>query len=62
VTARPLNELVEQGWATALEPVADQVAQLGQFLRDEITAGRKYLPPGQTCCAPSPFRLMACAC
>jgi len=46
VTARPLNELVEQGWATALEPVSDQVAQLGQFLRDEITAGRQYLPAG----------------
>jgi uracil-DNA glycosylase len=46
VTARPLSELVEQGWATALEPMADQVAQLGQFLRAEIAAGRGYLPAG----------------
>ncbi|QUR66874.1 uracil-DNA glycosylase [Mycobacterium spongiae] len=46
MTARPLNELVEQGWAAALAPVADQVTQLGQFLRDEIAAGRRYLPAG----------------
>src|SRR5882757_6520976 len=46
MTGRPLNELVEQGWATALEPVTDQVAQLGQFLRTEIAAGRRYLPAG----------------
>jgi uracil-DNA glycosylase len=47
VTARPLNEVVEQGWAVALQPVADQVAQMGQFLRAEIEAGRRYLPAGQ---------------
>jgi uracil-DNA glycosylase len=46
VTARPLSELVEQGWATALEPVADQVTQMGQFLRDELAGGRRYLPAG----------------
>ena len=46
MTARPLSELVEQGWASALEPVADQVAQMGQFLRAEIAAGRGYLPAG----------------
>lgn len=46
MTARPLGELVEQGWATALEPVADQVSRMGQFLRDEIAAGRRYLPAG----------------
>jgi uracil-DNA glycosylase len=46
MTARPLKELVEQGWATALEPVAEQVGQLGQFLRSEIAAGRQYLPAG----------------
>ncbi|KQH75364.1 uracil-DNA glycosylase [Mycobacterium gordonae] len=46
MTARPLSELVEQGWATALEPVADQVSRMGQFLRDEIAAGRRYLPAG----------------
>ena len=47
MTARPLNELVEEGWAKALEPVADQVAQMGEFLRAEIAAGNGYLPAGQ---------------
>jgi len=46
VSARPLSELVEQGWAGALDPVADQVTQMGQFLRAEIAAGRGYLPAG----------------
>ena len=46
MTARPLNELVEPGWAEALAPVADQVTQMGQFLRAEIAAGRQYLPAG----------------
>jgi uracil-DNA glycosylase len=46
VTARPLNELVEKGWARALEPVGEQVARMGQFLRAEIAAGRRYLPAG----------------
>jgi uracil-DNA glycosylase len=46
MTARPLSELVEPGWAAALEPVADHVAQMGQFLRAEIEAGRRYLPAG----------------
>ncbi len=47
MTARPLSELVERGWATALQPVADQVAAMGKFLRTEIAAGRGYLPEGQ---------------
>jgi len=47
VTARPLPELVEAGWARALAPVADQVAQLGEFLRAEVAAGNRYLPAGQ---------------
>jgi uracil-DNA glycosylase len=47
VTARPLPELVEQGWAAALAPVAEQVAAMGQFLRAEVGAGRGYLPDGQ---------------
>jgi uracil-DNA glycosylase len=45
--ARPLKELVEDGWAQALEPVADQVAAMGEFLRAELAAGRQYLPAGQ---------------
>jgi uracil-DNA glycosylase len=45
-TARPLSELVEDGWAQALAPVADQVTRMGQFLREEIAEGRQYLPAG----------------
>ena len=47
VTARPLKELVEDGWARALEPVAEQIAAMGDFLRAELAAGRRYLPGGQ---------------
>ncbi|BFO19442.1 hypothetical protein SHKM778_58300 [Streptomyces sp. KM77-8] len=43
---RPLNEIVEAGWAKALEPVAERVAGMGDFLRAEIAAGRTYLPAG----------------
>jgi uracil-DNA glycosylase len=46
VSARPLSELVEAGWATALAPVSDQVTQMGEFLRAEIAAGNRYLPAG----------------
>ncbi len=46
MTARPLSELVEHGWAGVLEPVGEQVAKMGQFLRSEIAAGRGYLPAG----------------
>ena len=46
MTARPLHELVEDGWARALEPVGGQVAQMGDFLRSELAAGRRYLPAG----------------
>jgi len=46
VTARPLHELVDDGWARALEPVGPQVAQMGEFLRAELAAGNGYLPAG----------------
>ena len=46
MTARPLNELVDDGWAQALTPVADQVGRMGDFLRAEVAAGRRYLPAG----------------
>ncbi|HPX35116.1 MAG TPA: uracil-DNA glycosylase [Mycobacterium sp.] len=46
MTARPLTELVDDGWAKALEPVTDQVAGMGEFLRAEIAAGQQYLPAG----------------
>lgn len=44
---RPLTELVAPDWAEALEPVADQVAAMGDFLRAEVAAGRPYLPAGE---------------
>jgi uracil-DNA glycosylase len=47
VGAQPLNELVDEGWARALKPVEPQVAQMGEFLRAELAAGRQYLPAGQ---------------
>ncbi|NQU36596.1 MAG: uracil-DNA glycosylase [Actinobacteria bacterium] len=43
---RPLAQSVDVGWAHALEPVADQVAGMGDFLRNELAADRGYLPPG----------------
>lgn len=47
MAARPLNEIVEPGWAKALEPVAGRIAAMGDFLRGEIAAGRTYLPAGR---------------
>lgn len=38
--------LMAQDWAAALAPVEGRVARMGQFLRDEIAAGRGYLPAG----------------
>jgi uracil-DNA glycosylase len=43
---RSLVELMDLGWAAALEPVAPQIAALGDFLRGEVAAGRPYLPSG----------------
>jgi uracil-DNA glycosylase len=47
VTARPLSDLVDPGWAAALEPVAERIAGMGEFLREESAAGRRYLPAGE---------------
>jgi uracil-DNA glycosylase len=43
---RPLRELIDPGWADALDPVADRIAAMGDFLRAELAAGRSYLPAG----------------
>lgn len=43
---RPLTELMAPDWAEALEPVAEQIAEMGRFLRAEVEAGRTYLPAG----------------
>ena len=44
--ARPLSELVDPGWAAALAPVEEAIAAMGAFLREEVAAGRGYLPAG----------------
>ena len=44
---RPLTDLIDPGWAQALEPVADTITSMGTFLREEIAAGRRYLPAGE---------------
>ena len=43
---RPLHELVDPGWASALAPVEPQVREMGAFLRSELAAGRRFLPDG----------------
>jgi uracil-DNA glycosylase len=47
MAGRPLSETVEAGWAQALAPVADRIAAMGEFLRAEVAAGRRYLPAGE---------------
>jgi uracil-DNA glycosylase len=49
--ARSLPELadaglIDPGWARALEPVAPDIAGIGDRLRAEVAAGRRYLPAG----------------
>lgn len=39
-----LRDLMAPDWAQAMEPVAPQIAAMGDFLRAEIAAGRTYLP------------------
>lgn len=46
VAGRALAEVVEAGWAEALAPVAGRIAAMGDFLRAELAAGRRYLPAG----------------
>jgi uracil-DNA glycosylase len=46
VEPRPLADLVDPGWASALAPVEDDVHRMGAWLRDETAAGRTYLPAG----------------
>jgi len=44
---RPLAEIIDPGWADALMPVAGRISAMGEFLRAEVAAGRRYLPAGQ---------------
>jgi uracil-DNA glycosylase len=45
--AEPLQNIIDPGWAAALEPVAGQIAKMGDFLRAEVADGRPYLPAGE---------------
>jgi uracil-DNA glycosylase len=45
--AEPLSNIIDAGWAQALEPAAGRIAAMGEFLRAEIAAGRRYLPAGE---------------
>ena len=42
----PLRSIIDDDWATALEPVSGQITAMGEFLRAEVAAGRRYLPAG----------------
>jgi len=44
---RDLRQIIDPDWATALEPVAGRIAAMGDFLRQEIAEGRRYLPAGE---------------
>jgi uracil-DNA glycosylase len=48
VNASALDELVAPDWAAALAPVEPQIRAAGQFLRDEVAAGRTYLPASES--------------
>jgi len=43
MSPRPLDELVDPGWAAALAPVAPNIAAMGDFLRSQ----GPYLPAGE---------------
>ncbi|MDP9220524.1 MAG: uracil-DNA glycosylase [Actinomycetota bacterium] len=48
MSPKALPELIDPGWAQALAPVAGQIAELGDYLRGEVAAGRGYLPAGDS--------------
>jgi uracil-DNA glycosylase len=45
--SRSLADNVDPSWVSALASVADQIAAMGEFLRQENAAGRGYLPTGE---------------
>ncbi|RVW05421.1 uracil-DNA glycosylase [Rhodococcus xishaensis] len=47
MAAKPLVDLIDPGWAKALAPVEAGITAMGDFLRAEIAAGRRYLPAGK---------------
>lgn len=47
MSERSLEQVVGPGWPEALEPVRGRIAELGDFLRAEQAAGRRFLPRGE---------------
>jgi uracil-DNA glycosylase len=47
VSRAPLSELVAADWAAALLPAEPTIASIGDFLRSETSAGRRFLPAGR---------------
>jgi uracil-DNA glycosylase len=47
MAASPLDQIVDPGWADALQPAEGQIRAMGDFLRAEVAAGRGYLPAGE---------------
>jgi len=41
-----LAELMAPDWAEAMQPMAERIASMGDYLREENAAGRGYLPAG----------------
>lgn len=60
--AKPLPQIIDTGWAEALEPVADRITEMGEFLRAENAADADTSPRGRTSYAPSPAPSTRCAC
>jgi uracil-DNA glycosylase len=44
--AAPLDQIMDPGWAAALQPAEPQIRAMGEFLRAEVAVGRGYLPAG----------------
>jgi uracil-DNA glycosylase len=42
-----LASLIDTGWYDALAPVHERIAAMGEFLRAELAAGRRFLPAGE---------------
>src|ERR1700704_4112289 len=57
MTPQPLREMMDPGWAGALEPVESKIREMGAFLRAEVAAGRTSLPAGDAVrrALPQPF-------
>lgn len=41
-----LDQLMATDWAEQMQPVSENITEMGQFLRDELAAGKHYLPAG----------------